>query len=158
EDPVEYVFVNRRSIVSQRAVGTDVPNFEMAVRGSLRHDPDVIFIGEMRDKETIRAAITAASTGHLVISTLHSNTAAEVANRIVSFFDPVERDLVRLQLRDAIKCIICQRLVRKLDGGRIPAFELLFNDIKHISDCILSGDTTGLRIGMQQTLSQSMLF
>lgn len=158
EEPVEYVHFNRQAVISQRDVGVDVPTFGDAVRGALRHDPDVIFIGEMRDQDTIRAAISAAATGHLVISTLHSNTAAEVVNRIVSFFDPVERDLVRLQLRDAIKCVMCQRLLPRVGGGRIPAIEFLFNDTKHLNDCILAGDTVGIREGMQQTLSQSVIF
>jgi twitching motility protein PilT len=158
EEPVEYVHINRKAIISQRDVGVDVPTFADAVRGALRHDPDVIFIGEMRDQDTIRAAINAAATGHLVISTLHSNTSAEVVNRIVSFFDPVERDLVKLQLRDAIKCVMCQRLLPKVGGGRVPAIEFLFNDTKHINDCILAGDTVGIREGMQQTASQSSIF
>src|SRR5690606_16763450 len=89
ENPVEYVHRNRKSVISQRCLGPDVPSFRLAIEGALRHDPDVIFIGEMRDPETIRAAINAAATGHLVISTLHANSASEVVNRIVSFFDPV---------------------------------------------------------------------
>ncbi len=158
EEPVEYVHLNNQAIISQRAVGEDVPTFPDAVRGALRHDPDVIFIGEMRDQDTIRAAINAASTGHLVISTLHSNTSSEVVNRIVSFFDPSERDLVKLQLRDAIRCVMCQRLIPKIGGGRVPAIEFLFNDTQHINDCILTGDTLGIRDGMQQHLSKSSIF
>jgi len=158
EEPVEYVHVNQKAIISQRDVGVDVPTFADAVRGALRHDPDVIFIGEMRDQDTIRSAISAAATGHLVISTLHSNTSSEVVNRIVSFFDPVERDLVKLQLRDAIRCVMCQRLLPKVGGGRIPAIEFLFNDTKHLNDSILAGDTAGIRTGMQQPLSQSCIF
>lgn len=158
ENPIEYVHVNKKSIVSQRNMGDDVNTFGEAVTGALRHDPDVIVIGEMRDPDTIRAAINAAATGHLVISTLHSNTAYEVINRIVSFFDPSERDLVRLQLRDCIRCIICQRLVPKVGGGRLPALEIMYNDIKAINDGILSGDTDLIRIGMQQTVSHSFLF
>jgi twitching motility protein PilT len=158
ENPIEYVHVNKRSIISQRSLGLDVRSFNDAVTGALRHDPDVIVIGEMRDPDTIRAAINAAATGHLVISTLHSNTAYEVVNRIVSFFDPIERDLVRLQLRDAIRAVICQRLVPKIGGGRIPALEMLFNDVKAINDGILAGDTDMIRIGMQQTVSHSFLF
>jgi len=124
----------------------------------MRHDPDVIMLGEMRDPDTVRAAITAAATGHLVITTLHSTTASEVINRIVSFFEPIERDLVKLQLRDCLQCIICQRLVPKIGGGRLPALEMMFNDIKPISDAILEGDTDGMRIGIQQTTSHSFLF
>jgi len=158
EDPVEFVHVNKRSILSQRNVGTDVATFQDGVRAALRHDPDVIFIGEMRNPDTIRAAIDAASTGHLVLTTFHSNTAAEVINRIISFFDPVERDLVRLQLRDSLKCVICQRLLPKKGGGRLPALEFLFNDSRLIADSIQKGDSVGIRIGMQQTISESKIF
>jgi twitching motility protein PilT len=146
-------------VVSQRDIGVDVANFHEGVRGALRHDPDVIVIGEMRDPDTIRSAINAAATGHLVISTLHASTASEVVNRIVSFFDPVERDLVKLQLRDALKCIICQRLVpRMTGGGRLPALELMFNDTKHIGDAILAGNTLSIKVGMQQDSSASFIF
>ncbi|NIA12780.1 MAG: PilT/PilU family type 4a pilus ATPase [Nitrospiraceae bacterium] len=158
ENPVEYVHSNKHSIISQRSLGTDVLSFSDAVSGALRHDPDVILIGEMRDPDTIRSAINAAATGHLVISTLHSNTACEVVNRVVSFFDPIERDLVRLQLRDCVRAIICQRLVPKVGGGRVPALEILFNDIKPINDGIVAGDTDAIRIGMQQTVGASFLF
>lgn len=158
ENPVEYVHTNKRSIVSQRSIGVDVDTFNDAVTGALRHDPDVILIGEMRDSDTIRAAINAAATGHLVITTLHASTASEVVNRIVSFFDPVERDLVKLQLRDALQCVICQRLVPRVGGGRVPAMEIMFNDVKAIADGILSGDSDLIRIGMQQTVSHSFLF
>jgi twitching motility protein PilT len=158
EDPVEFVHVNKQAIISQRNVGTDVATFQEGVRTALRHDPDVVFIGEMRDPDTIRAAIDAASTGHLVLTTFHSNTAAEVVNRIVSFFDPVERDLVRLQLRDSLKCVICQRLLPKRGGGRIPALEFLFNDSRLISESIIRGDSVGIRVGMQQTISASKIF
>lgn len=158
ENPIEYVHTNKKSLISQRNLGSDVNSFSEAVRGALRHDPDVIVIGEMRDPDTIRSAINAAATGHLVISTLHSNTACEVVNRVVSFFDPIERDLVRLQLRDCVRCVICQRLVPRVGGGRIPALEILFNDIKPINDAICDGDTDAIRVGMQQTVSHSFLF
>ncbi len=158
ENPVEYVHHNKKSIMSQRNLGEDVDSFHEAVTGALRHDPDVIVIGEMRDPDTIRSAINAAATGHLVISTLHSNSASEVVNRIVSFFDPIERDLVRLQLRDSLRCVICQRLVPRKEGGRIPTLEVMFNDIKAINDAIIEGDTDGIRIGMQQSISHSFLF
>ena len=158
EDPIEYVHFNKKSILSQRSLGQDVNSFAEAVVGAMRHDPDVIMIGEMRDSDTVRAAITAASTGHLVISTLHSNTGSEVVSRIISFFDPIERDLVKLQLRDCLKCIICQRLVPKVGGGRVPTLELVFNDIKPLADAIDEGDTDGLRIAMQQTTTRSFLF
>ena len=145
ENPVEYVHHYKKALISQRNLGTDVGTFGFAVTGALRHDPDVIVLGEMRDPDTIRSAINAAATGHLVISTLHSNTAYEVVNRIVSFFDPVERDLVKLQIRDCMRCVICQRLVPRVGGGRLPAIEVMFNDVKAINDSIMEGDTDGLR-------------
>jgi twitching motility protein PilT len=158
ENPIEYVHHNKRAMISQRGLGLDVLSFHEGVRAALRHDPDVIVIGEMRDPDTIRSAINAAATGHLVISTLHSNSASEVVNRIVSFFDPVERDLVKLQLRDCLQCVICQRLVPRKGVGRVPALEVMFNDIKAINDAILEGDTDGIRVGMQQTVGHSFLF
>ena len=158
ENPIEFVHSNKKSVISQRNLGMDVKSFRDAVTGALRHDPDVILIGEMRDPDTIRSAINAAATGHLVISTLHANTAAEVVNRVVSFFDPVERDLVKLQLRDCLQCVICQRLVPKIGGGRIPAMEMMLNDVKAIADGVMEGSTDHIRIGMQQTVSHSFLF
>lgn len=158
EDPVEYVHENKKAFISQRSLGEDVETFAEAVEGALRHDPDVILVGEMRDADTIRSAISAASTGHLVLSTLHANNAYGVVNRIASFFDPVERDLVRQQLVDSLRCVICQKLIPKKGGGRVPALEVLFNDVKSIAKAIVAGDTLALRIGMQQTLSASMLF
>jgi len=158
ENPIEFVHANKKSVISQRNLGMDVESFYHAVTGALRHDPDVILIGEMRDPDTIRSAINAAATGHLVISTLHSNTAAEVVNRVLSFFDPIERDLVKLQLRDCLQCVICQRLVPRIGGGRIPALEMMLNDVKAISDGIMEGSTDHIRVGMQQTVSHSFLF
>lgn len=158
ENPVEYVHHNKLSMISQRNLGSDVESFDDAITGALRHDPDVILIGEMRDPDTIKSAISAAATGHLVVSTLHANTAAEVVNRILSFFDPIERDLVKIQLRDCLKCVICQRLVPKIGGGRVPAIELMLNDIKPINDGIKEGHTDLIRIGMQQSVSHSFLF
>lgn len=158
ENPVEFVHVNKQSIISQRDVGTDAESAVQAVQGAVRHDPDVIVIGEMKDADTIRAGIDAASTGHLVISTFHANTAAEAPNRIVSYFEPVERDLVRLQLRECLQCVVCQRLLPALGGGRVPALEFLFNDTQHIRECILTGNSGGMRVAMQQTISDSSIF
>jgi twitching motility protein PilT len=158
EQPVEFVHKGKKSIVSQRDVGEDVKTFADAVHSALRHDPDVIVIGEMRDRDTIRAAINAAATGHLVISTLHSGTSYEAINRIISFFDPIERELVKLQLRDALKCVICQRLLPKRGGGRQVGLEFLFNDTNMIAEAIMAGDSMGIKVGMQQTASASFIF
>lgn len=158
EDPVEYHHSSKKSIVNQRNLGTDFRDFAEGMEGALRHDPDVILIGELRDPDTIRTSISAASTGHLVLSSLHANDASGVTNRMTSFFEPVERDLVRQQLTDCLRCVICQKLIVKKGGGRIPALEVLFNDVKPITKAIASGETSGIRIGMQQTLSASTLF
>jgi twitching motility protein PilT len=158
EDPVEFHHKNKKCFVNQRNLGTDFRTFAEGMEGALRHDPDVILIGELRDGDTIRTAISAASTGHLVLSSLHANDASGVTNRITSFFDPVERELVRQQLTDCLRCIICQKLIVRKGGGRVPALEMLFNDVKPITKCIAAGDTLGIRIGMQQTLSASVLF
>ena len=101
--------------------------------------------GELRDADTIRTSISAASTGHLVLSSLHANDASGVTNRIASFFDPVERDLVRQQLTDCLRCVICQKLVVKKGGGRLPALEILFNDVKPISKAIGAGRAPSVR-------------
>jgi len=158
EDPVEYHHKSKKATVSQRNLGKDVPRFDLGVEGALRHDPDVILVGEMRDAGTIRAAISAAATGHLVLTTLHANDASGTINRICSFFDPVERELVRAQLQECTRVIICQKLAEKKGGGRIPTLEVMFNDVKQIADGILAGDAGKIRLGMQQTLSKSQLF
>jgi len=158
EDPIEFHHSSKRATISQRNLGTDVPSFGLGIEGALRQDPDVILVGEMRDAQTIRASISAAATGHLVLSSLHANDAASVINRICSFFEPVERELVRNQLQECVKCIICQKLVQRKGGGRVPTLEVLFNDVKQIADGIISGNTNAIRLGMQQNLSKSQLF
>ena len=158
EDPIEFHHKSKKSTVSQRNLGTDVPTFDKGVEGALRHDPDVIQVGEMRDAATIRAAIAASATGHLVLTTLHANDAAGTINRICSFFDPIERELVRAQLQECTQVIICQKLVEKKGGGRVPTLEIMFNDVKQISDAIIAGNANAIRLGMQQTLSASRLF
>ena len=158
EDPIEIVFTPKRAFISQRNLGEDVATYSEAVKGASRQDPDVLYIGEMRDAETIRAALNAAATGVLVVSTLNSANASGVVNRIVGFFEPTEREQIRSLLQDNLRAVICQKLVPKQGGGRIPALELLFNDIKPIRDAIDEGSSLKIRIGMQQTLSQSTLF
>lgn len=139
EDPIEFVYRDKKSIISQREVGADTHGFAQALRGALREDPDVILVGEMRDTETIRAAISAAETGHLVFSTLHTMSAVDTVNRIISYFDPGERDLVRQQLAYSLRAIVCQRLLRKKDGGRIPCVELLIGGNPIVRESIMEG-------------------
>jgi twitching motility protein PilT len=126
EDPIEFLIRDKHSIVNQREVGVDTQTFARALRSALREDPDVILVGEMRDLETIEIALTAAETGHLVLSTLHTMDAAETITRIVSVFPPHQHQQVRLQLAGALKAVISQRLLPRLDGkGRIAAVEVM---------------------------------
>ena len=125
EDPVEYMFENKRSLINQRQLGSDTNSFNEALRSSLRQDPDVIMVGEMRDIETFRLALTAAETGHLVLATLHTNSAAQTINRIIDVFPSEEKSAVRSILSGSIKAVISQRLVKKRDGGRCAAFEIM---------------------------------
>ena len=128
EDPIEFVHHHKKSLISQREVGRDTKSFLNALRASLREDPDVILIGEMRDKETIGAAITAAETGHLVFGTLHTNSASQTINRIVNVFPADEQDQIRTQLSMAILGVISQALLPKIGGGRIAAHEIMINN------------------------------
>ncbi|MBN2308181.1 MAG: PilT/PilU family type 4a pilus ATPase [Candidatus Hydrogenedentes bacterium] len=140
EDPVEYVYRDKKSIVSQRQVGRDTFSFANALRGSLREDPDVILVGEMRDIETIRSGISAAETGHLVFSTLHTMTAVDTVNRVISYFPQAERDLIRQELAYSLQGVVCQRLLKKIGGGRIPALEILLGGKPLVRDAILEND------------------
>ena len=142
EDPVEFLHRDNKSIISQREVGTDTPTFSAALKGALRQDPDVILVGEMRDYETIETAMTAAETGHLVMSTLHTMDAAETINRIIGVFPPYHQRQVRIQLASIIKGVISQRLVPRSDGkGRVPAVEVMLASAR-VRECIDDKDKT----------------
>ncbi len=126
EDPIEFLYKDKKSILSQRELGSDTPNFAEALRHVLRQDPDVILLGEMRDLETTSTAITAAQTGHLVLSTLHTTDAVQTINRIIDLYPPHQQTQVRYQLSDVLKGVICQRLIPRASGtGRVPAVEVL---------------------------------
>ena len=166
EDPIEFLIRDKRSIVNQREVGVDTMSFGQALKSALRQDPDVILVGEMRDLETIETALTAAETGHLVMSTLHTLDATETINRIISAFPPYQQKQVRLQLGSVLKAVISQRLVPRADGkGRVPAIEVLLatgrvreliedkDRTKEISDAIAQGNVS---YGMQ-TFDQSLM-
>jgi twitching motility protein PilT len=127
EDPIEVVHPDRLAAVNQREVGVDTESFITAMRAAMRQDPDVILIGEMRDTETVQAALAAAETGHLVLSTLHTIDTSETVNRIVDFFPPFQQHQVRVTLAGALKGVVCQRLVPRAGGGRIPALEVCVN-------------------------------
>ncbi len=128
EDPIEYIFRDKQSIISQREVGGDTPSFGSALRHAFRQDPDVIMIGEIRDQDTMATALAAADTGHLVLTTLHTMNAVETVSRIISFFPPHQHQQIRLLLAGTLKSIICQRLLARSDGpGRVPAVEVLIS-------------------------------
>jgi len=166
EDPIEFLIRDKRSIVNQREVGVDTMSFGQALKSALRQDPDVILVGEMRDLETIETALTAAETGHLVMSTLHTLDATETINRIISAFPPYQQKQVRLQLGSVLRGVISQRLVPRADGkGRVPAIEVLLatarvreliedkDRTKEIPDAIAQGHVS---YGMQ-TFDQSLM-
>ena len=128
EDPVEYLFTPKKSLIHQREVYIDTPDFHTALQSSFREDVDVIMVGEMRDYETISSAVTAAETGHLVFSTLHTNNAAQTIDRIIDMFPAEQQSQVRVQLAGSLTGIFSQRLVPRISGGLIPACELLINN------------------------------
>jgi twitching motility protein PilT len=128
EDPIEYVYQEEKALIDQREVGIDTVSFEKALTAALRQDVDVILVGEMRNPETISAAVTAAETGHLVYSTLHTNDAAQTINRIVDSFPGAQQAQIRVQLAGSLIGIFSQRLVPKIAGGLVPAYELLINN------------------------------
>ena len=162
EDPIEFIYPKSNSIISQREMGIDTHAWSMALRSALREDSDVVLIGEMRDPETMQAAITLAETGHLVFSTLHTNSAAQSVDRIVDSFSSDQRPQIRLQLAATLRGIVSQRLLPRIGGGRIPAVEILMgnsavaNNIRdgktHLIDTILQ---TSKDAGMR-TLDESL--
>lgn len=125
EDPVEYIINPQRSIISQRELGNDTLSFDRALKSSLRQDPNVVYVGEMRDLETIQLALTVAETGHLVFSTLHTNSAAQTIDRIVDVFPEGTKPQIRIQLASVLSAVISQRLIPMINGGRVPALEIL---------------------------------
>jgi len=128
EDPIEYVYTEEKSLIDQREVGIDTPSFESALNAVFRQDVDVILVGEMRNHETIATAVTAAETGHLVYSTLHTNNAAQTINRIIDSFPGDQQDQIRVQISSSLIAIFSQRLIPRISGGLVPVFELLINN------------------------------
>lgn len=157
EDPVEFYHNHKKSTINQREVGTDVPSFAAAIRGALRQDPDAILVGEMRDLETIEAAITAAETGHVVFGTLHTSSAAGTINRIIDVFPTHQQDQIRTQLAASIIGILSQQLIPRIGGGRVAAHEVLVvtpgianlireNKIFRITSSIQTGHKHGMQL------------
>ena len=167
EDPIEFIHEDKKSIIDQREIGSDTSTFSSALRVALRQDPDVILVGEMRDFETIETALTAAETGHLVMSTLHTLNAIETVTRIISVFPPYHQKQVRLQLAGVLKGVISQRLVPRADGtGRVPAAEVLVSNAR-VRECVIEKDKTneindaiakGLTAYGMQSFDQSLMF
>jgi twitching motility protein PilT len=142
EDPIEVIHPDRIATVNQRELGVDTDDYVQAMRAAMRQDPDVILIGEMRDSETVSAALAAGETGHLVLSTLHTTNAVETVNRIVDFFPSYQQHQIRISLASALIGVICQRLVPRAGGGRIPALEVLVNNGR-VADRIIDPLRTG---------------
>ncbi len=156
EDPIEYLHQSHNCIVNQREIGVDCDSFAGALRSAMREDPDVILVGEMRDLETIAAAITAAETGHLVMSTLHTIGAAKTIDRIIDIFPPHQQQQIRIQLATVLKAVITQQLIAKADGsGRLAAFEvMLVNDA--VANMIREGKTHQINSVLQTSVRQGM--
>jgi twitching motility protein PilT len=163
EDPIEFVHESQRCLINQREVHRDTRSFSAALRSALREDPDVILVGEMRDLETIKLALEAAETGHLVFGTLHTSSAAKTIDRIVDVFPAAEKEMVRSMLSESLKAVISQNLLKKIGGGRVAAHEIMIG-IPAIRNLIrenkvaqmYSAIQTGASVGMQ-TLDQCLL-
>ena len=125
EDPIEFIHQSKKCLINQRQVHRDTKDFTIALRSALRQDPDIILVGEMRDLETIRLALTAAETGHLVMATLHTSSAPRTISRIVDVFPAGEKNIIRNMLSESLQAVICQTLLKRLSGGRVPAFEIM---------------------------------
>lgn len=139
ENPIEFLHRDNKCSISQRDIGTDTDSFETGLRSVLRQDPDVILIGEMRDKTTMETALKAAETGHLVISTLHTRNAVQTVSRIIAVFEPAEQEMIRVRLSESLQAVVSQRLVQKATGGRVAAVEVMLMT-STIRDCVRDPD------------------
>ena len=151
EDPVEYLFKHKKSIVNQREIGLDTKDWASALKNAMRQAPDCILIGEIRDRDTMQAAIAYAQTGHLCVATLHANNSYHALNRIINFFEPENRPALFLDLAVALRAIASQRLVKRPDGVRVPACEIMINT-RHIADLIEKGEVQEIKEAMEQSL------
>ncbi len=156
EDPIEYVFEQKKSLIHQREVHIDTPDFTQALQAAFREDVDVIMVGEMRNYETISAAVTAAETGHLVLSTLHTNNAAQTIDRIIDMFPSNQQEQVRVQLAGSLAGIFSQRLVPRVSGGMVPAYELLINN-NAVANLIREGRTHEIGTVIQTSSQEGMM-
>jgi twitching motility protein PilT len=155
EDPIEFVHESKRCLVNQREVHRDTLGFTEALRSALREDPDVVLVGEMRDLETIRLALTAAETGHLVFGTLHTSSAAKTIDRIVDVFPAAEKDMVRSMLSESLRAVISQTLMKKIGGGRVAAHEIMIGT-PAIRNLIREGKIAQMYSSIQTGQAQGM--
>ncbi|MFM2275881.1 MAG: hypothetical protein RL211_1753 [Pseudomonadota bacterium] len=153
EDPVEYLFKNKKSLINQREIGLDTQSLQVALKNALRQAPDVILIGEIRDRETMSAAIAYAQSGHLCLATMHANNSHQALNRILSFYPVEVRQTMLGDLSSALKAVVSQRLLRTTTGGRLPAVEVLLNT-KLISDLIEKGDFSGVKEAVEKSMAE----
>ncbi|OYQ40350.1 type IV pili twitching motility protein PilT [Rhodoferax sp. TH121] len=153
EDPVEFLFKNKKSVVNQREIGTDTASLQVALKNALRQAPDVILIGEIRDRETMSAAVAYAQSGHLCLATMHANNSYQALNRILSFYPVEVRPTMLGDLAAALRAIVSQRLLRTTTGTRIPAAEVLLNT-KLIAELIEKGDFSGVREAMEKSMAE----
>ena len=153
EDPVEFLFTNKKSVVNQREVGSDTQSLQVALKNALRQAPDVILIGEIRDRETMSAAIAYAQSGHLCLATMHANNSYQALNRILSFYPVEVRSTMLGDLGAALKAIVSQRLLRTVAGSRSPAVEVMLNT-KLISELIEKGDFSGVKEAMEKSMAE----
>jgi twitching motility protein PilU len=153
EDPVEFVFKNKKCVVNQREVGSDTQSLQTALKNALRQAPDVILVGEIRDRETMTAAIAYAQSGHLCLATMHANNSYQALNRILSFYPVEVRPTMLGDLAAAMKAIVSQRLLRTLNGGRVPAVEVMLNT-KLVSELIEKGDFSGVKEAMEKAMAE----
>ncbi len=152
EDPIEFLFRNKKSIVNQREVGTDARSLEIALKNALRQAPDCILIGEIRDKDTMSAALAYAQSGHLVVATLHANNSYQALTRIINFFPIETRQSLLPDIAGSLKAIISQRLIPSIDGGRRPAVEVMLNT-RHVSELIEQGEIGQIKEGIEKSMS-----
>jgi len=153
EDPIEFMFHNKRSMINQREVGRDTQSLQVALKNALRQAPDCIYIGEIRDRETMTMAISYSLSGHLVVSTLHANNSYHALGRILSFYAPESRPALLSDLSSGLRAIVSQRLVRASAGGRRPAVEVMLNT-KLVSELIEQGDFNGVKEAMEKSLAE----
>lgn len=152
EDPIEYLFKNKRSIVNQREIGSDSDNLSVALRNALRQAPDCIMIGEIRDKETMAAALAYAQSGHLVVATLHANNSYQALTRIINFYPIENRQSLLTDLSSTLRAIVSQRLITAIDGGRRAAVEIMMNT-RHVAELIEQGEITQIKEAIEKSMS-----